>query len=202
MYDLSTHERDMVERAIREKFKKAADSVEGLFRYPTGEAGLRGLGYDETLVQALPKAVRDCYCGVGNPFFLGLPRPGDRVLDIGCGAGVDALLAGMMVGPSGAVCGVEDSPDMLARARKNALASGAANVSFSHGGAEALPFDDARFDLLLSNSVYNLVVDKDRALAEALRVLRPGGRLQFVDQVLTDSCVEMSRDEAVQNWFT
>lgn len=176
--------KDDANRAILERFRRAAVSPQGLFSYPTGPEGLAALGYDATLLARLPAEIQACYCGVGNPFAAGLPATGQRVLDVGCGAGVDALLAALCVGPDGAVEGLELSPDMLDRARANAALAGLEGAAFRQGGAESLPYADASFDLVISNGVLNLVPDKARALAEAFRVLRPGGRMQVADQIL------------------
>lgn len=176
--------RSGIDEQLRERFRHAAESPRGLFSYPTGKEGLQGLGYCAQDLDALPDFVQYYYCGVGNPFAAGLPALGARVLDVGCGAGIDALVAAGHVGPTGSVVGLEFSPEMCARAQANAAAAGAANVSFLQGGAEHLPFADGSFDLLLSNGVYNLVLRKRQALAEAFRVLKPGGRLQVADQIL------------------
>ena len=187
-------------QAILQRFQRAAQStpqgLQELFDYPTGEAGLRGLGYGENLLAPVPPVVRASYCGVGNPFLPGLPRSGQAVLDIGCGAGVDTLIAAGLVSAGqtagqaagqadGQAQGLELSPDMLQRARENARLAGARNAAFAEGQAEALPFPDATFDLVISNGVLNLVQDKPKAFAEAYRVLRPGGRVQLADQLLT-----------------
>lgn len=178
------HLRSNIEDQIRDRFSKVALNPQGMFSYPIGREGLLALSYDETLLDRFPLSVQKSYCGVGNPFSAGLPQPGEAVLDVGCGAGVDALFAAHYVGPQGRVVGLEFSSDMMACAQANAEASALGNVTFVPGSAEALPFADASFDLLLSNGVYNLVLRKRQALAEALRVLRPGGRLQVADQIL------------------
>jgi SAM-dependent methyltransferase len=178
--------RSGIEDQLRERFRKAAQSPRGLFQYPTGREGLLALAYPEEALRFLPESVQEYYCGVGNPFAAGLPSLGDQVLDVGCGAGVDALVAAHQVGPEGRVAGLEFSPDMRDRAQANAALAGLGNAAFLLGGAEALPFADASFDLLLSNGVFNLVLRKRQALAEAHRVLRPGGRLQIADQILED----------------
>lgn len=174
----------IVEQEILDRFRKAATSPAGIFQYPTGREGLRGLGYPAAFVDALPDRVAQCFCGVGNPFEPLAPLTGLHVLDVGCGAGVDALAAAYFVGARGRVTGLEFSPHMLARAQENLRLCNAENVSLLRGGAEELPFADASFDLIISNGVYNLVQDKARALAEARRVLRPGGLLQVADQIL------------------
>jgi Methylase involved in ubiquinone/menaquinone biosynthesis len=174
---------EAVEQALRERFRAAAQSPAGLFAYPTGLEGLRTLGYPEDLLAALPAEVATCYCGVGNVFAPGLPAPGETVLDVGCGAAVDALIAARWVGQGGRVEGVEFSEDMLRRGEANARLAGADNLRLAAGRAESLPEADASFDLVISNGVYNLVPDKHRALAEAFRVLKSGGRLQVADQI-------------------
>lgn len=173
-----------VEAEILERFAKAAVNPERLFAYPTGRDGLLQLGYDANFIASLPDAVAQCYCGVGNPFAPGLPCKGWSVLDVGCGAGVDALAASQAVGEGGQVTGVELSPAMLARAAANLRLCNTRTVSLRQAGAEALPFPDCSFDMLISNGVYNLVPDKPRALAEAFRVLKPGGVVQLADQIL------------------
>lgn len=165
------------------RFRQVAKSPEGLFAYPTGREGLQELGYPQDFIDTLPDSVARCYCGVGNPFAPGLPAKGAQVLDVGCGAGVDALAASHILSGQCSVWGLEFSPHMLARAGENLQACGARNIALLQGDAQSLPFADASFDLLISNGVYNLVPDKPRALAEAFRVLRPGGRLQMADQI-------------------
>jgi arsenite methyltransferase len=132
---------------------------------------------------------------------MGLPAKGCVVLDVGCGCGVDTLVAAEIAGETGHAVGVEMSTDMLATACLNAQAAGADNVEFVEGSAERLPFEDASFDLLISSGVYNLVIDKHAALAEAFRVIKPGGRIQIADQMLTGAA-PMSPGEAVASWFT
>lgn len=189
--------------ALLDRFRRAAQNPEGLFAYPTGLAGMRGLGYSPEGLDALPAEVSRCYCGVGNPFAAGGPLPGERMLDVGCGAGVDAILAALLVGPTGQVHGLELSPHMLERARANAALAGV-TVDLRLGGAECLPFDDGSLDRLLSNGVYNLVPDKARALAEAFRVLRPGGVFQLADQILEEgmaaACPLPGPGGAAEDW--
>lgn len=175
---------DALRKALLERFGLAAADPTGHFDYPTGGDGLRGLGYAPELWSGLPAEVLRCYCGVGNPFQPGLPEPGERVLDLGSGAGVDCIIAALCAAP-GQVHGLELSPEMVERARASAKLAGVRNVSFQAGDGASLPFADAGFDLVISNGVFNLIADKPAALAEVFRVLRPGGRLQVADQVLT-----------------
>ncbi len=172
------------EREILERFGKVAVSPLGLFEYPTGREGLAALDYPEDFVHSLPDSVAHCYCGVGNPFAPMPPGSGWRVLDVGCGAGVDALAASGFVGGEGRVAGLEFSPEMLKRAAENLRVCDVQNIFLHQGGAESLPFPDAAFDMLISNGVYNLVLNKQRALDEAFRVLKHGGVFQVADQIL------------------
>ena len=187
---LTAADRSRIEKVIREKYAKAARSLEGLFRYPTGRAGLDGLRYDPTVTNRLPEPVLASYCGVGNPFSLGPLRPGEKVLDIGCGAGVDTFIAGFLVGPGGQAVGIDATPEMIKRARQNLHDVPITNVSFLAASAEGLPFTTQSLDVVISNGVFNLIPDKVRALTEALRVLKPEGRLMLADQVLTGALPE------------
>lgn len=182
--NLTPDQRRRVLQSLREKYVRVAACPTGLFRYPTGPDGLKALGYPEDFLASLPESVAGSYCGVGNPFTLGPLFPGEAVVDIGCGAGVDALLAARLVGPAGRVVGLDVVAEMALRAREHARATGAAPTFFLVAEAERLPFPDRCFEVALSNGAFNLVVDKARALAEVFRVLKPGGRCFLADEVL------------------
>ncbi|MGH7277886.1 MAG: methyltransferase domain-containing protein [Candidatus Rokuibacteriota bacterium] len=141
----------------------------------------------------LARLPHDAVClalGVGHPVRHAGLRPGETVLDLGCGAGIDSLLAALVVGPTGAVFGLDMTPEMLDRARRNAGALGVAHVEFREGFLEAIPLDDASVDVVLGNGVFNLSTRQSRALAETMRVLRPGGRAAIADLVITEALPE------------
>ena len=198
--ELTSRDKKRIEESIRGKYAKVARSPEGLFRYPTGRAGLEVLNYDPEITNTLPETVMSFYCGVGNPFSLGSIREGQAVVDIGCGVGVDTIVAAIMVGPTGRAEGVDMTPEMLVQARENARMMGLEIVSFEEASAEDLPFEDGSFDVVISNGVFNLIADKLKALKEALRVLKPKGRLLLADQNLVGRLPKDKRAR-IKSWF-
>jgi len=138
----------------------------------------------------LPRGAVSLALGVGHPVRHARLRPGEMVLDVGCGAGIDTLLAARAVGPAGRVIGLDMTPAMVERTRRHAADAGLDNVEAREGLMEALPLADASVDVVVSNGVLNLSTRKSRALAEMLRVLRPGGRLALADLVVTQALPE------------
>lgn len=191
--------RKKIEEGLRKKYIQVAITPEGNFRYPTGVAGLKGQKYDSKILKNLPQDILASYCGVGNPFNLGAINKGETVLDIGCGAGVDTLIAAMMVGSKGSAVGIDIIPEMLRRATENLRKTALANITFQEASAENLPFAEASFNVVISNGVFNLILDKLKALKEVFRVLKPSGRLMIADQILT---TEPSDDieTRIDNW--
>lgn len=183
---------ELLRREVSEHYAEVAHDPGGDFHFHTGRAATDRLGYDEGLLDGLPEACIEAFAGVANPFSWGLPEPGEHVIDIGSGGGLDAMVAARAVGPEGEVVGVDMTPAMLERATRNAAAAGIDNVTFRKGLAEDLPVPDGWADLVISNGVLNLVPDKPAAYTEIVRALRPGGRIQ-----IADVCVEVEvPDEA------
>jgi len=149
--------------------------------FPTGRAWAQDLGYPADLLARVPETSCESFAGVANPFSLGALRPGEHVLDIGCGAGMDTLVAAQMVGTGGTVTGIDMTPAMVAKARRSVAETGLAQVTIVEGSAEDLPFESASFDVVISNGVIDLIPDKDAVFSEIARVLRPGGRIQLAD---------------------
>lgn len=197
---LNKEELITIQEGIRDKFSKVAVSPEGLFKYPTGKKGLQRLEYEEELIEKLPNEVISSYCGVGNPFSLGEIHQGEMVLDVGCGAGVDSIIAGLIVGPEGSVDGVDIVPEIIARAEKNLGLAKLNNVNFHTTTGEKLPFGDSTFDVIISNGVINLIPDKESILKEISRVLKPEGRLMLADQVAVGS-IKTDMKARLANWF-
>jgi SAM-dependent methyltransferase len=163
------------------------------FIFPTGRAWALDLGYPPDLLARVPEASCESFAGVANPFSMGALQPGEDVLDVGCGAGMDSLVAAQMVGATGSVTGVDMTPEMVVKARGSIAEMGLGNVRIVEGSAEHLPFDGASFDVVISNGVIDLIPDKDAVFSEITRVLRPGGRIQLADVTIQNPVSEESK---------
>ena len=166
---------------MRAKYREVASTPSATFHFHTGAPLAARLGYDPTIVEALPDRAVESFAGVGNPFSLRRPAAGERVVDVGSGAGFDSFVAAAHVGPAGAVIGVDMTQEMLDKARDTASALGYGNVEFREGLAESIPVEDGSIDAVISNGVINLCPDKRAVFDEIRRVLKPGGWLQFAD---------------------
>src|SRR5438034_6161752 len=171
---------DLLKSEIKKTYARVSEEPQQDFIFPTGRAWAEDLDYPPELAN-VPESAVESFAGVANPFSLGRLQPGERVLDLGSGAGTDSLVAAQMVGPEGTVTGIDMTPEMLAKASTAAAEMGATNVEFVESEAEHLPFPDASFDVVISNGVIDLIPDKDAVFAELFRVLTPGGRIQIAD---------------------
>jgi arsenite methyltransferase len=184
---------DVLRHEIQKTYTEVSTDQDAEFIFPTGRAWAQDLGYPEPELSRVPDGSVESFAGVANPFTLGRLAPGATVLDLGCGAGTDLLIAAQMVGAEGRVIGVDMTPSMLERARESAQAMGLGNVELHESLIETLPLPDASVDVVISNGVIDLVPDKKAVLAEIDRVLRPGGRLQVADVVIHTEVSEDAR---------
>src|SRR5512132_3700158 len=178
---------------IRRTYTDVSTEQDRQFIFPTGRAWAQGLSYPEPELERVPDATVQSFAGVANHWVLGRVEPGSVVLDLGCGAGTDLLIAAQMTGPTGRVIGVDMTTHMLERARASADAMGIDRVALHESLIESLPLDDASVDVVISNGVIDLVPDKDAVFDEIDRVLRPGGRLQLADVVIHNEVSEDAR---------
>jgi arsenite methyltransferase len=186
---------EALRRAIQLEYAEVAEHPELGFHFLVGRPLAQVLGYDPAWLEGIPDSSIESFAGTGNPFSLRLLAPGERVVDIGSGAGIDSLIAARMVESSGRVIGVDMTPAMVSKARVSAASAGLENVEFRAGTAEALPVDDAWADVVISNGVLNLLPDKNAGLAEMARVLKPGGRLQIGDILVQHPVPESARQQ-------
>jgi SAM-dependent methyltransferase len=182
----------LLKREIKKTYARVSSEPESDFIFPTGRAWAEDLDYPAELA-SVPDLAVESFAGVANPFSLGRLQPGERVLDLGSGAGTDSLIAAQMVAPDGTVTGLDMTPQMLAKARAAAAAMGVANAEFVAGEAEQLPFPGSTFDVVISNGVIDLIPDKDAVFSELHRVLAPGGRIQLADVTIQRPVSEEGR---------
>jgi arsenite methyltransferase len=186
-------------QAIQAEYAEVALHPTKGFHFHTGRPLARLLGYDEAWLEGIPEGAIESLAGTGNPFSLGALRGSEHVVDVGCGAGIDSLIAARMVGPDGNVVGVDMTVAMLEKARRNATEAGLDNVTFREGYGEALPVYSGWADVVISNGVLNLFPDKLSGLKEMARVLKPGGRLQIGD-ILVQKAVPESAKRRIDLW--
>ena len=166
---------------VKDKYRDVALSPHGKHHFHTGRPLTARLGYDQTVVDALPDQAVESFAGVGNPFSLRNLVPGEKVVDIGSGAGFDSFIAAGQTTSSGRVVGIDMTPEMLTKSRQTARDLQLSHVEFVDGLAEVIPVANGWADVVISNGVINLCADKQAVFKEIHRVLRPGGTLQFAD---------------------
>lgn len=179
---------------ISDMYTDVALLPRGKFHFPTGRPILEALGYATEVLDQIPTGAIESFAGVGHHFELDPLKPGEQVLDVGSGAGTDALFAALQVGPTGHVTGIDMTDAMLEKSRRNLEISGLSNATFEKAYSEELPFSDERFDAVISNGVINLSPVKEKVFAEIHRVLKHGGRLMFSDIVTGVDLPDSVRD--------
>ncbi len=188
-----------IRQMTRARFSRIAGDPSSEKRFPVGPESAKRLGYNPAEIDALPRSVTESFAGVGCTIALGPIEEGETVLDLGCGAGLDSLLAARRAGPGGRVIGIDMTPEMVRKAEENRRHLGMENIEFRQGSVEQLSVEDASVDLVLSNGVINLCLDKERVVSEIYRVLRPGGRLYVADITLEDG-VDQATVEELGAW--
>jgi arsenite methyltransferase len=175
---------DVLRAEIRKTYTEVSTDQAKEQIFPTGRVWAQELGYPEPELSRVPDASVESFAGVANHWLLGRIQPGEVVLDLGCGAGTDLLIAAQMTGEHGRAIGVDMTAAMLDRARASAAEMGLTNVALHESLIESLPLEDACVDVVISNGVIDLIPDKEAVFDEIDRVLRPGGRLQFADVII------------------
>jgi len=172
---------DALREEVKNKYREVAVDPHGTYHFHTGRPLARHLGYDPADVDPLPDAAVESFAGVGNPFSIHDIAAGERIVDVGAGGGFDCFVAAGKTGPGGRVVGIDMTEEMLTKSRATAAAMALDHVEFREGLIEEMPVEDGWADVVISNGVINLCSDKKRVFSEIMRVLRPGGRLQFAD---------------------
>jgi arsenite methyltransferase len=191
---------DEIKAAVAERYGHVAITPGQKFNFPVGRSFAESVGYDPAILDRLPIGIWESFTGAGNPQRYVDAQPGETVLDLGCGAGLDLYMYAKKVGPKGRLFGLDLSEPMLEKARRNLAAVGISNVEWLYASADAVPLPDNSVDLVTANGIYNLSPDKDAVMQEVARVLKPGGRTIFAEIVLKSELpCEIRRK--IDDWF-
>jgi SAM-dependent methyltransferase len=192
-------DREVLRQEIRNEYREVARDPDRGFHFHTGRTLARLVEYRDEWLEGVPEPVISRFAGTGNPFSARLLEPGERVVDLGCGAGIDSFIAARLVGAEGAVVGIDMTPEMLDTARAAKAETGIEQLEFRQGYLEQLPVEDEWADVVISNGVINLCPDKGATFREIHRVLKPGGRLQIAD-ILVSRPVSNAAKQRIDLW--
>jgi SAM-dependent methyltransferase len=191
---------EQIKQAVKEKYSEVASNPQAKFNFPVGRKFAESVGYSSELLDKLPASMWESFTGAGNPQPHIDIKPGEKILDLGCGAGLDLYLYAQATGSGGKVYGLDVSEEMLAKARRNMETLNVQNVEFLCAAADSIPLPDSSVDLVAANGIYNLSPDKNAVMQEVARVLRPGGRTIFAEIVLKSPLPEEIRKN-INDWF-
>lgn len=197
---LESYSADEIKAAVAERYGNVAIYPDQKFNFPVGRTFAESVGYDPRLLDLLPKSLWESFTGAGNPQPFVDARPGEVLLDLGCGAGLDLCLYASKVGPSGYLYGLDLSYEMINKAQINLASVGVRHTEFLYAPADAVPLPDCSVDLVTANGIYNLSPDKDAVMKEVARVLKPRGRIIFAEIVLQSELPQGVRCE-ISDWF-
>jgi SAM-dependent methyltransferase len=184
---------------IQKEYREVAAHPDKGFHFHTGRELAKIVQYREEWLSAVPEEVLVSFAGTGNPFSMGEMKPGEKVVDLGCGAGIDSFIAASQVGTAGAVVGIDMTQEMLAKAQAAAAQVKLPQLAFKAGYLEEIPLPDGWADVVISNGVVNLCPDKEAAFQEIFRVLKPGGRIQIGD-ILVSRPVSQAGKRKIELW--
>jgi len=191
---------DEIKQAVKDKYSQVALTVGARFNFPVGRKFAESVGYPREVLDELPATMWESFTGAGNPQPYADPRPGETVLDLGCGAGLDLYFYATAVGEDGKLYGLDICEAMISKARKNLESVASRAVEFLNAAADAIPLPDASVDLVTSNGIYNLSPNKDAVMREVYRVLKPCGRTVFAEIVLKSPLPKEIRTN-IDDWF-
>lgn len=192
-------DREHLRREIRKEYREVAEDPDQGFHFHTGRTLARIVEYRDEWLEGIPESVIASFAGTGNPFSIKTLAQGELVVDLGCGAGIDSFIAARQVGPGGAVVGIDMTLEMLERARAAQAATGIEQLEFKEGYLEEIPVEDGWADVVISNGVVNLSPNKEHVFSEIHRVLRPGGRIQIAD-ILVSRPVSEAAKQRIDLW--